>query len=293
MARIARRSLRLTDLPLFSLGKPWKHVADVKDRLDLRLYEPRYVELARRVLPPTGNGRFGYAECYPPMRGESGVLVQADGHRWIGEAAADDPAGVYEESRQGQVLLSSKKERRFRILSVREEEVDGSSEPLFVGHVQLLEDHDVARLPKKKDVSILGSKMLGIKAGSALVARQQARVFESAESWRTVGEVPAGVLVIAAGPPTIVEGYVMVPIAPSGAVELVFFREVSEPTKEDPLELPTAEDVKAVLLNVGQGGAFSEKANRGVAWRRRRRAGGPKASTGPSSEFPEAKHSDD
>lgn len=109
MARIARRALRIKDIPLLSLGKPWSAVAEGSDPVLLRLYDPREVVLAQRVLPPVGHGQFGYSEKNVPQAGGAGVIVQIDGYRW----ESDD---------QKSVLISIRPERRFRILSVRSQE---------------------------------------------------------------------------------------------------------------------------------------------------------------------------
>lgn len=241
MARIARRALRIKDVPLFSLGKPWQSAVDSVGTLGLRLFEPRYVELAKRVLPPKGEGKFGYAESYPPKVGSAGVLAQVEGFRWErgGAVAAPDDT----------VLLSARSARRFRILRVRPEEITVGKPPLFFAHVQLLEDRDVVRGRVMEALGYWQGRVDGLRPGTALVARQGAPVFESENSRRVVSQIPAGVIVIAAGPPVTVDGYLMVPIAPSGAVELTLFRERTP--GEDTMTLPSEQDVKSVLLNFG------------------------------------------
>ncbi|CAL1163086.1 unnamed protein product [Cladocopium goreaui] len=72
-----------------------------------------------------------------------------------------------------------------------------------------------------------------------------APVFESPESWRIIGQVPTGVRVIAMDLPRVVEGYLMVPIVPSGAVELTLFREPERPMPE--VQLPDADALKAAI----------------------------------------------
>merc|ERR1712150_57709 len=52
-------------------------------------------------------------------------------------------------------------------------------------------------------------------------------VFESMESWKSGHPIPAGGTVVTADMPQVVQGYLMVPILPSGAVELALFREVA------------------------------------------------------------------
>lgn len=65
-----------------------------------------------------------------------------------------------------------------------------------------------------------GFAMLGvIMDGATLVANQDAAIFNSIQSWKKIGDVPAAGLVIASGPPEEVDGYIMVPVKPSGAVQ--------------------------------------------------------------------------
>lgn len=262
MARIARRNLRIQSLPLFSLGKPWQSVCDSGGALALRLFEPRYVELARRVFPPEGEGKFGYAEAYPPRPGASGVLAQVEEFKWSGGAALGAVLGA-EDAKAA--LCTARGARRFRILSVKEEEVDGPSKPpLYVAHVQLLEDRDTARGPGREAWSYWTRSVPGVsddgetkeqprakvvKAGTAIVARLGAPVFESPFSWNVVATVPAGVAVVAAGPPRMVEGYLMVPIVPSGAVELTLFREL---VSDGEANVPTEQELRQTLLNLGR-----------------------------------------
>lgn len=284
MARIARRGLRIKALPLFSLGEPWQSVCDATGTLGLRLFEPRYVELARRVLPPKGDGKFGYAEAYPPREGGAGILAQVENYRWDsgGSGGSGERQGGWQSAEApGEVAyLSAIAARRFRILKVRPQEVAPSKAPLFVAHVQLLEDRDSARgagleawdywtrpAPSASATegtdseagegvqsaegasSPSGLRARSVKAGTALVARLGAPVFESPESWRAVAQVPAGVAVVAAGAPRVVEGYLMVPIVPSGAVELTLFRELG---RDGEAGVPTERELRAALLNLGK-----------------------------------------
>lgn len=264
MARIARRSLRIQSLPLFSLDKPWQSVCDDSGALSLRFFEPRYVELARRVLPPGGDGNFGYAEKYPPRAGKSGVLARVEQHKWEGDdVPGQDPATATA------VRLSARAAKRFRILSVRAQEVEPSKPPLFLAHVQLLHNRDTARgagveawnywtsrarsssagrLEQPTAESSEQIRARSVTNGTALVAKLGAPVFESCESWHVVAQVPDGVAVVAGGPPRMVEGYLMVPIVPSGAVELTLFRELNPGNVEDCV--PTEEDLRAALLNM-------------------------------------------
>lgn len=217
----------------------------------MRLFEPRYVELANRVFPPEGQGKFGYSEAYPPKVGAAGVLAQIEQFKWASQAD------------QKVALLAARAARRFRILSVRSEEIVPSKPPLFVAHVQLLADRDVARGPgaegfqywsrPQPDASAEDApkkRADAVTAGTALVARLGAPVFETPESWHAVSTVPAGMVVYAAGPPRVVEGYLMVPIVPSGAVELTLFRDLAPDGGESPV--PTEQELRATLLNWGK-----------------------------------------
>jgi len=220
MARIARQGLRLRGLPLFSLGQPWQSVCDAEGLLGLRLFEPRYVELARRVLPPAADGKFGYAESYPPKVGQAGVLAQIEQYRWT------------DDNERPTVLLSARAQRRFRILEVKSQDVSGGpKQPLYVASIQLLDDRDTKRGVGIESLDYWTGEFEGkrraddIKHGTALIAHLGAPIFQSMESWSVVSQVPAGGAVVAAGPPKMVEGYLMVPLVPEGAVELPLFRE--------------------------------------------------------------------
>jgi len=223
------------------------------------------VELARRCFPPVGGGKFGYSEEYPPRTGGAGVVAEVEGFRWDSDGE-NEPS----EKQDGPVLLSALAAKRFRILAVRDEEVVRDMPPLYVAHVQLLEERDTMRGPGKEALKYWQSRTHNVKAGTALVAKQTAPVFESLESWRASGEVPAGVLVIAAGPPTVVAGYLMVPIVPSGAVELTLFR---DRTPGDALSLPSEEELKAVILNIGAGPWRGERGEVSTPRRKSRRRG--------------------
>ncbi|CAE7663911.1 unnamed protein product, partial [Symbiodinium sp. CCMP2456] len=245
MARIVRRGLRLPGLPLFSLGQPWHSVMNSEGKLALSLYQRQYVDVARRIL--ASNKQFGYAESYPPREGTSGVLALVEDFRWIGEESEHHVPGYGSGS---QVQLLSASGGRFRILKTSKETVDGLE--LYRAHVQLFAERDLTRGAGAEAMAYWndktagpeeGSRATSVKPGSHLVAYVDAPVFESPESWRCVGEVPAGVRVIAMGSPRFVEGYLMVPIVPSGAVRLTLFR---EPTQEVPeVQLPDGEMLKA------------------------------------------------
>eukprot|EP00913_Durusdinium_trenchii_P020917 g19653.t1 len=202
MARIARRSLRIKGLPLFSLGHPWSSVVNAEGKLALSLFEPRFVEVASKLLPP----RYG-----------SGSQVQ----------------------------LLANAQHRFRILKARKEQQEGVD--LYYANVQLMTERDLQRglgleaVAYWQEESSQGSdsRALSVKAGTHLVAIVTAAVFETAESWRVIGQVPEGIRVIAMDVPRVVEGYLMVPIIPSGAVELTLFREAAQPgSGEVEVQLP-------------------------------------------------------
>lgn len=284
MARIVRRSLQIKELPLFSLGKPWQSVCDESGSLALRFFEPRYVELARRVCPPSGAGNFGYAENYPPKVGSSGVLAQIEKYAWEGAPDANQTA-----------LIKSHAAKRFRILSVREEKVNESKAPLYVARVQLLTERDTSRGPGVEAMKYWSQGVDGqslearpetspkerkenVKSGTPLVAKLNAPVFDSTTSWQVVAQVPLGVAVVAAGPPTVVDGYLMVPIVPSGAVELTLFRELTPSTGDETEEVCTEDDLRAALLDMGR---LPERWN-GASPRggRKRQAGRKSNSTG-------------
>jgi len=204
------------------------------------------------VLPPGGEGKFGYSESYPPKAGGAGVLAEVNGFHWQFESTdnlAADQKMPTQEGRAGPVLLIAKPLRRFRILNVRKDEVESGKPPLYVASVQLLAEHDTMRGSGKEALEYWTQKAGNVKEGTAIIAKQPAIVFESVDSHRVVAEMPTGVTVIAAGPPVVVEGYMMVPIAPTGAVELTLFRErIASGT----LALPTEDDLTSTLLNLGK-----------------------------------------
>lgn len=266
MARIARRSLRIKRLPLFSLGEPWQYACDQEGYVSLRLFEPRYVELARRVLPNNGDGSFGYSETYPPKVGGSGVLARVEQFRWEPEGPPSKAAVAGGNAGGHTALIHAAASRRFRILSHREEEVVVGKPPLYVAHVQLIEDRDVARPWRRPSSAVSATdawtywtapapgqeeqRLARVQAGAPLTARQRTLVFESQDSWRASGSIEKGEGVVAAGPPSMVEGYLMVPIMPTGAVELTLFRE-HPPPGEAGEDIPSEQQLRAALLNMG------------------------------------------
>lgn len=72
------------------------------------------------------------------------------------------------------------------------------------------------------------TKVGEVVSGTTLVAQRDASIFESLESAEANGQVRAGKRIVAAGCPQVYEGYIIVPIAPCGAVELIAFRIVEE-----------------------------------------------------------------
>ncbi|CAJ1449903.1 unnamed protein product [Effrenium voratum] len=257
MARIARRGLRLGNLPLFSLGQPWSSVVrlgaigetdgNAEGKLVLSLFEPRYVEVAQRLLAPGGSRRFGYAETFPPREHTSGVVADIQDHRWVDETCEEFVPG-FGSRPQAQLLAAGA--GRFRILKMRTEDRDGMD--LYYANVQTMSERDLQRgfgveaLAYWEESREDSPRASSVKPGSHLVAMVAAAVFESPESWRVVGQVPAGVRVIVMDVPRMVEGYLMVPIVPSGAVEMPLFR---EPEKFDGQEvsLPNEEEMKAAI----------------------------------------------
>eukprot|EP00747_Dinoflagellata_sp_TGD_P123569 gnl/TRDRNA2_/TRDRNA2_173839_c3_seq17.p1 gnl/TRDRNA2_/TRDRNA2_173839_c3~~gnl/TRDRNA2_/TRDRNA2_173839_c3_seq17.p1 ORF type:complete len:1391 (+),score=408.67 gnl/TRDRNA2_/TRDRNA2_173839_c3_seq17:98-4270(+) len=93
-----------------------------------------------------------------------------------------------------------------------------------------------------------------VHAEVSLVALWEAPIFESPESGHSIGTVPAGAVVVAAGAPQMVDGYPMVPIQPTGAVELNLFSS-SVPADAAPCGASSvtidasASDVEEELLN--------------------------------------------
>ncbi|CAL1126618.1 unnamed protein product [Cladocopium goreaui] len=137
MARLARRSLRIKDLPIFSLSQSFRDLADTElPELPLNFFEPRYVELARRIAPPKGDGKFGYTQVVQRRKGGRGMLVAARDFRWSGS--------------DGPVVFFARGLRRFRILSVRSESMK-QGDPLYKAHVQLLSDRDLSRMQVSQD----------------------------------------------------------------------------------------------------------------------------------------------
>jgi len=147
MARIARRSLRIANLPLFSLQRPWQEVMDAEGTLPLNLFEPRYVELARKIERPNGSQQFGYTDVSQRRKSGRGVLLQAGDMRWM--------------SRGGPVQLVASGLQRFRILSLQSETVGKHLPPLSLAHVQLLVDADLARVPAEHHGSGSGDRGQG------------------------------------------------------------------------------------------------------------------------------------
>lgn len=132
MARIARRGLRLQGIPLFSLRQSFQQCSQDGGDLPLTLFEPRYVDLARRIEPPKGSSQFGYIDVLQRHPGGGGVLVEAKNLQWL--------------SQEGPCELVAHGLRRFRVLSLRTVEASEGA-PLYLAHVQLLADRDLSRSP--------------------------------------------------------------------------------------------------------------------------------------------------
>lgn len=66
----------------------------------------------------------------------------------------------------------------------------------------------------------LGPGSAGIHDGTICRAKRDAPLFASLTSWLHIGEVRMGQVVVAAGPPELTDGYLMLPIRPKGAVEV-------------------------------------------------------------------------
>lgn len=264
MARIARRALRIRDLPLLCPGKPWSSMSDASGNLAVRLYLPEELEFARRVLPPIGSGRFGYAEKSDPEKGNVGILAQVEGYRWESDDQDEISGRILGEpnalNQPTAVVISARAEVKFRVLSTQPHEVESGESPLYTAHIQQLANRDLARGDKQASCIYWSSKMHEVKEGTALIARQQATVYESVDNWRVVSHVPAGVVVISAGPVTMTEGHTMVPIAPSGAVELTNFR--TRVPGQDTLVTPTEEEVKHAIMTITAESQSANKDNR-------------------------------
>uniref|UniRef100_A0A7S0AL06 Uncharacterized protein n=1 Tax=Pyrodinium bahamense TaxID=73915 RepID=A0A7S0AL06_9DINO len=149
MARIARRGLRLQNLPVLSLPSPWGRVADAENVLAVGSDESRYLELARRV-EPGGSEHFGYAAASSRRKGGVGVLVEARQVRWLSPAACGHQA----------VHLTGHGVRPFRILAMRAEAGPIGEPPLYTARVQLLLQRDIARLDKAPKSDACSLRML-------------------------------------------------------------------------------------------------------------------------------------
>ena len=173
MARIARRALRRRDVPIFSLASPWSKISNSEGLCPLRLFEPRYVELARRIEPPNGEALFGYTEVSERKRAGRGMLLQCVGpFKWEGPRS------------DGPVSIVAKKLQPFRILGLRQSQHEhdlGSAETggsgstsspprLKLAYVQMLDDKDMARdlgrgRGSQHATSILGSTYIQKEGG--------------------------------------------------------------------------------------------------------------------------------
>jgi len=64
-----------------------------------------------------------------------------------------------------------------------------------------------------------GPNAIVIEEGTVLVCKEDLEVFEDVFSWHSISDFPLGSVVVAAGPPVAHDGFLMVPIKPSGAIE--------------------------------------------------------------------------
>jgi len=133
MARIARRALRIKELPLFSLRQPFPEIGQPSGELALNMFEDRYVELVRR-LESGKSPHFGYTAISQRRVRGRGVLLNGRGFRWVGSR------------KSGPVVLQARALDRFRILSIRSEVVKEGSDPLYIATVQTFADRDLSRM---------------------------------------------------------------------------------------------------------------------------------------------------
>lgn len=68
------------------------------------------------------------------------------------------------------------------------------------------------------------SSNLEIRDGTLGVARSSGPIFASVTSWKQIGKLEEGQMIVAAGPPEIADGYLLLPIKPRGAVEVVLLK---------------------------------------------------------------------
>lgn len=85
--------------------------------------------LGRLLSSVAQSARLPRGRCSPEA-GSGGVLVQVEQFRW-------DPPNPRQD--RTTAILITRAARRFRVLGVREDEVQAGESPLFVAHVQLLE----------------------------------------------------------------------------------------------------------------------------------------------------------
>mmetsp|Transcript_51752 Transcript_51752/g.123162 ORF Transcript_51752/g.123162 Transcript_51752/m.123162 type:complete len:322 (-) Transcript_51752:75-1040(-) len=135
MARIARRWLRLKEVPIFSLPSPWTRISDAQGECPFILFDARYVEMARRIEPPQGKSQFGYTQAAQRCVGGTGMLLRAGPLEWQGPRE------------KGPVNLVATQQQPFRILSLRKDDIAGmeGAPPLTIAHVQLLHIKDIQR----------------------------------------------------------------------------------------------------------------------------------------------------
>merc|ERR1712187_781624 len=89
-------------------------------------------------------------------------------------------------------------------------------------------------------------KAMAVKEGTTLVAKHIAPIFESPTSHTEIGVVPAGGKVVAKGAPELDQGgYLIVPISPRGAVELLLFRGMGVPMPEEGVRVGVLDGTEA------------------------------------------------
>merc|ERR1712217_473488 len=82
------------------------------------------------------------------------------------------------------------------------------------------------------------SRAVRVKEGTTLVAQHVAPIFQSITSHSEIGVVPAGGKVVAQGPAEMDPGgYLCVPIAPRGVVELLLFRGLGVPMPQEAMRV--------------------------------------------------------
>mmetsp|Transcript_57316 Transcript_57316/g.184167 ORF Transcript_57316/g.184167 Transcript_57316/m.184167 type:complete len:164 (+) Transcript_57316:2-493(+) len=158
----------MRNLPLLSLPKPWGLVADADGIFPVGAFEPRYLQLARKIGAPRGTLLYGYTETCQLRKGGLGVLVKVEQIQWLGQ----------ESHGQEGVHLTGRGVQPFRVLAIKPMEVAGGW-PLYSAHVQLLPidlaeasmaqqgHHGVMGMSMKQRQRVWESGMLGSGASNA------------------------------------------------------------------------------------------------------------------------------